>query len=301
MKDNELIFKNISGSIDDVFFNDFDRTWLKSDPNGPEPDRVYTKLPIEVAYDDGNVLYEYNKDFFRCDNFTDKHNGPHILFAGCSESEGVGAPIDTVWTKVLLSTLGKDLGFYSIARAGFGWQKVITNFMVYVEKYGVPSYLFILLPNIGRFFEWDNENNKFLYVQRYPNNSDPEKRQTGGIEMPTENFKEEVLTKQEHRRSFVDFAISWKLFEKYCEAIGTKMIWSSWDYEENKNYEISKVSKNYIPLSQEGLFEFIKSKRPDGKMDKFDISRRDGHGGILVNEYWAMSFKAEFDKRGWSC
>jgi hypothetical protein len=63
MKDNDLIFKNISGSIDDVFFNDFDRTWLKSDPNGPEPDRIYTKLPIEVAYDDGNVLYEYNKDF----------------------------------------------------------------------------------------------------------------------------------------------------------------------------------------------------------------------------------------------
>lgn len=294
-KDNQYFSINIRGGIDDVFHNSFDITWAKTGPDQDPTKRLWTKLPIENAEDDGSVVYEYNSDFFRCDDFSKNHSEEtHVLFAGCSQTEGVGAPLETVWTKMLLQELGSNSKFYSIAKAGFGWQKIITNFMIYVEKYGAPEYLFILLPNLGRFFIWENES--FVYVQRYPNKKtyDNGGRAKGVLE-------EQDLTENEHKRSFVDFSISWKLFEKYCESIGTKLLWSSWDYNENKNYKLANISKNYIDLSAEKLMDYIRLARPDGKMLPFDISRRDGHAGVLVNEYWAAAFKEEISNRGWKC
>jgi len=47
------------------------------------------------------------------------------------------------------------------------------------------------------------------------------------------------------------------------------------------------------------LLDFIREKRPDGKIEKFDLNRRDGHAGTLVNEYWAAKFQKEIEKRGW--
>lgn len=302
-KSNSFIFTSLDGGVDDVFYNNFDKTWAKV-PDGAEPtSKFWTKLPIEIAKDDGTVEYHYNDDFFRCDNFTSKHKDNHILFAGCSQTEGVGAPLETVWSKVLLNNLNSssdlDLGFYSIAKSGYGWQKVIATYMVYIEKYGVPDYLFVLLPNLGRFFEWDDENQRYVYVQRYPNGGGVSTDQLDEDKVPEFLLIEKPFSLKEHRKSFIDFSISWKLFEKYCESIGTKMLWGSWDYQENKNYLFANISSNYIHLTSEELLEFIKNKRPDGVMKKFDLSRRDGHAGTLVNEYWSSKFYDEVKSRGW--
>jgi len=300
MKKNPYLFKEFRGGIDDVFYNTFDRTWAKVAPDQPEPSRVLTKLPIEAADDDGTVVYNYNNDFFRSDNFTSSHEGKkHILFAGCSQTEGVGAPLESVWSHVLTNKLGSDLGFYSIAKSGFGWQKIITSFMVYVDKYGAPDYLFALLPNLGRFFVWEDHSGSFSYVQRYPNGGEVSTEQEDPSKIAPGTFIEKPFSNEEHKRSFVDFSISWKLFEKYCEAIGTKVLWASWDYTENKNYELAQISKNYISLGEDKQFEYVCSQRPYGQMQKFDLFRRDGHAGVLINEYWATEFEKEIISRGW--
>jgi hypothetical protein len=296
-----FIFDRLAGSVNDVFYNSFDKTWAEMKfyyIDGVMP-KTWTKLPIEIAEDDGTVTYELNDDYFRCDNFTRDHKNPHILFAGCSQTEGIGAPLETVWSKIVLESVSPESGFYTIAKSGFGWQKVISNFMVYVEKYGAPEYLFVLLPNLGRFFQWDHVNKRYIYVQRYPNGGVVSKEQEDEDKVPNFLFIEKPLTLDEHRKSFVDFAIGWRLFEKYCASIGTKMLWASWDYTENENYRLANISKNYIDLSAENLMSFIREKRPDGKMGKFDLNRRDGHSGILINEYWADAFNKEIKDRGW--
>ena len=297
----KMIFERLNGGIDDVFYGKFDRTWadMKLDGIDGEMPHTWTKLPIEIAEDDGTVEYSLNQEYFRCDNFTKDHSSTHILFAGCSQTEGVGAPLETVWSKVLLSTISPDSGFYTIAKSGFGWQKVISNFMIYVEKYGAPEYLFVLLPNLGRFFQWDPVDKRYIYVQRYPNGGEVSTEQEDEEKVPDFLFIEKPLTLDEHRKAFVDFSIGWKLFEKYCESIGTKMLWASWDYVENANYRLANISKNYIDLSGKDLLDFIRDNRPNGKMGKYDLSRRDGHAGILINEYWANAFAKEIKNRGW--
>jgi hypothetical protein len=301
-KNNPFILSSLNGGVDDVFYNRFDITWAKTPPGKPETPKLWTRIPIEIAEDDGTVEYLYNNEFFRCDDFSNLHNAPHILFAGCSQTEGVGAPLETVWSNSLLNSInsnGLNSKFYSIAKSGYGWQKIITNYTLYVEKYGTPEYLFILLPNLGRFFEWDDEEDRYLYVQRYPNGGAVSTDQVDQDSVPDFLFIEKPFLKHEHRKCFIDFSISWKLFEKYCESNGTKILWASWDYEENKNYKFANLSKNYIDLSNDELLEFIKKKRPGGNLGRFDLSRRDGHAGILVNEYWASKFHEEINKRGW--
>lgn len=302
MKNNDFKFRFFNGGIDDVFHNQFDITWAKVGPGMESFNKTLTLLPIESAEDDGTVVYNYNNEFFRSDDFVAEHSEPHILFAGCSQTEGVGAPLESVWSKVLLDDINKEKGtnsgFYTIARSGFGWQKVISHYMLYIDKYGVPDQMFVLLPNLGRFFEWDDSKESFVYVQRYPNSIDDSSKWDPD-NLPQMTLLEQEFTKEEHRRCFVDFSVSWKLFERYCESLGTKILWASWDYHENKNYELANLSKNYVSLSEENLIKFIQEKRPNGMIDQFDLTRRDGHSGILVNEYWATEFKKEAKARGW--
>jgi len=272
-----------------LFQNDFDRTFMEWRESGDYSRQLTVGIGEDEEHDDGTVIYHYNNEGFRSENFSKIHKGSHILFAGCSQTEGIGSPFETIWGKKLYDSLllNNNLsGYFSIARSGYGWQKVVLNFIKYAEKYGYPDYLFVLLPNVGRLWEWDSENSRWWYVQRYPNGS--------GLGKPIDNdnryFSEKPLGVEEHRKLFIDFVAGWKVFEKLCQDNGVKLLWASWDQQENKNYLSSNFSKNYIHLSNEEFLQFIERERPDGKMQKHDIKRRDGHDGILFHEYWKLKF-----------
>ena len=110
---------NDSANVSDVFFDEFDLTWMHG---MPKDKRTFTKLPIENIFsggDDGSISYNYNQDGFRSDEFSNEHGKYHILFSGCSQTEGVGGSIDTVWTNILhkqLKNRGLDVGGFYIAR-----------------------------------------------------------------------------------------------------------------------------------------------------------------------------------------
>lgn len=281
----------------DVFADDFDRTWMNLLPldNYEMESTLYFSENIDS--DDKTIFYKFNTDGFRSDNFTGIHNGLHILFAGCSQTEGVGGNLETVWTKMLHNEIeNKNLlsGFFSIARSGFGWQKIISNFLVYTKKYGYPEYLFILLPNIGRFWDWNMHKEKWFYVHRYPNSQ--------GLSIDHNDldfFAKKPLTVLEHRKLFIDFVAGWKLFERLCLEKNIKFLWASWDFMENENYLNANFSSNYIHLNNKEFMSFIKSLRPDGKIKQHDLERRDGHNGILFHEYWKHKFLEKIKENGW--
>lgn len=171
-KDYKLNFNALSGNTMDVFHNKLDITWASMDPEfgymatkQSEFDVLSHKIgfrrwdkipaePIDIRHEncDQSVIYQYNNEYYRCDDFTDIHKGLHILFAGCSDSEGVGGNIEDSWTYQVFKNIkvNKDIsGFFSIARAGFGWQKIISNFLIYISKYGKPDIFMVMMPNIG--------------------------------------------------------------------------------------------------------------------------------------------------------
>jgi hypothetical protein len=287
------------GNARDMMFDEFDTTWAHIQKYKDQ--RTFAVLPIENAEDDGEVVYNFNNEFYRCDDFTDKHEpGKHVLFGGCSQTEGVGSPLETVWAKMIFNKLNSNGlvdGYFNLARSGYGWQKIISSFLAYVKKYGYPDYFFVLLPNVGRFFEWDEERSDWFYVQRYPekgNRKDLKKR-----EVKPSVFDQTPMTMDEHRRSIIDFYLGWRMLIEICRTNNVKLLWSTWDYSEYGNYNFFDSSNTIVELSSHAFQNYFIDKRPDGKEQKHDIQRRDGHHGILYHEYWYESFMNEIEKRGW--
>jgi hypothetical protein len=291
-------------SAPDIFKNTLDITWMATSDQNKDYTSEYTILPVEPEVeDDGEVLYQFNKQGFRSDNFISSHEGTHILFAGCSQTEGVGSPLETVWTKMLYEDIKGDnnlSGFFSLGRSGYGWQKIIANFLVYSEKYGMPDIFLVQLPNIGREWKWHKAYHKWFYVQRYPT-TDIEEMIVTRKPNPddVDFFKHTPMTVEEHRKAFIDFCAGWTLFEKFCESNNVKLLWGTWDEDENINHKLANISQNYIHFSREEFLDYLTEVRPDGVLKKHDVERRDGHLGILNHEYWRNKFLEEMRRRHW--
>lgn len=278
-----------SPSVQDVFESKFDITWFANS----EYPRELSIIPIENAKDDGTVIYKYNQDYFRCDDFKSEHAGKHIVFSGCSQTEGVGGNIETTWPHIVYENIKNKLdgdGFFNLSKAGWGWQKIVTNLLIYFDRYGFPDYLFVLLPDVCRFYDWDPREQEWVYTQR--------RYQHLANFVNEEDIHSKFATIEEHKKAFIDFVMGWKVFVAYCNLNNIKLLWSCWDYVESENVKKINID-GYVDISPEGFFNFVQTARPDGKLEQFEMRRRDGHEGTLAHEYWSQSFLKAIERKGW--
>lgn len=307
------------GATESLDFNNFDLTWAHT-PQGSatmeqkfilcdslEPDSIEGPFPVNkyskynYRFEDGyhlldtvpvdtirsfgkdrKVLYKYNSDWFRSEHFTKNHDGLHIVFHGCSNTEGIGANIEDTWTHMLYTELcktNKISGYFNLARSGAGWHRIIQNFITYVNKYGAPDYLFLLHPNILRNFIWNNVGWRYEQINPW-----------GELHNVEENIAE-------HRKQFPAWAISWKLFIEYCESIGTQIIWSTWDTWEIDNILDSPFFNNtFFPIDT--INNDVVKKEYMDFVDRDDaVWARDGHDGYVQQYHWFKKFKEEIEKR----
>lgn len=267
------------------------------------------KIPPEVIIsgrENWEVNYKYNKDFFRCDNFKKEHDGLHIVFGGCSNTEGVGAPIEKTWSHMIYEELSKDYkvsGYFNLGKGGYGWHKIISSFIDYEKNFGSPDIFVVNHPNILRDYYWNPSQDEWIYAQQYPYAAEGTEEE---IE-ESKNFKKGhpyhgininvFPTLDEYRRGFPVFLTSWNLFIEYCNSKNIKVVWGLWD-------ACGQVSMTSCDLFEESYVDiksisedFVESIRKDGKLEKDDMDARDGHPGFLVQLYWKNQF-LDFIKRG---
>jgi hypothetical protein len=270
----EYIFEK-SPNMCDLYEDRFDITWSTS---LEKTDKVFTILSSELLLnknlvDDKSIIYKYNNEFFRSNDFTANHDGKHILFSGCSEGEGVGGNIEDSWTHMLYNKISKKekcSGFFNLSRAGWGWSKIITNALIYFKKYGYPDVYFILLPNHQRKHIYNHENEKLEYGQ-----------------LP--KWENNLLTKAQYLEEFVFFLNHWKTFNELCKLNNVKLIFSSYDKLDKNNLKRSPF-KNYFMMDDEELIEFAENHYKNNELKKDDITKRDGHSGRIIHSYWAEKF-----------
>ena len=288
------IFPNHTSVVADIFSNEFDITWHEEFKHNGSTQKVWTRMRQEMAKDDGTVSYKYNSEYFISDEFTNTHNGLHVLFAGCSETEGQGGNIEDSWGNILFNTI-KDYtsveGFYNIGKSGYGWQKIINQVRVYVSRYGKPNNLFILLPNIGRSIDWSDEYNSWYAKQAYTKIG-PNKM----LDSKKKNRPEE-LSDKEYKKMFIDFVISWRLFEDFCDAANIRLIWGTWEPIDDYNFAKLNLFNNFVPLPKTDLPKIIDKYRKGAKITPRDLEKRDGHHGRLFHEYWADTMLEESKRR----
>ena len=278
-----LLKKNIvTGGLSETISDKFDLSWHKGTDVLEE---TITKSEMKMGViDDKTVLYKYNSNFFRSNEFTKNPLRPHVLFAGCSQTEGIGGNLDTVWPTIFLQNSNiEDKTLYSLSKSGWGWQMIMDNIRIYIREYSKPDYVFILLPNISRRFEFNTMNaNDYCYMQRYP-------KLPGG---PSQKEDANILSNSEYFESLMNFVIGWRFFIDYCNLNNIKILWSTWYYNDLENLKtLNMLDSSYVSMDIDSQVDYIATQYQSGwQKTEHDLRKRDGHAGTLINMYYADCF-----------
>jgi len=280
--------------FNDLYGYKFDNTWHNSTYG--QTGQTYSILPGENAIDNGDVKYTYNSENFRSDNFVKNHNGKHILFSGCSESEGVGANIEDAWTNILykkISNKEKCSGFFNLSRGGWGWNRIILNSLIYFKSYGYPDVMFVLLPNCQRKFVFSeteflddqrNSSGHWQYQQHYPI-----------INKWEEDDRTFFTDAKQYNEDFLNFLINWKTFNELCKSNNIKLFFSTWDNLDFDNLVSTNLFNNLVNLEpktqlKKVVADYYKYHEPQA----YDIKKRDGHAGRISHNFWSEQFYKKY-------
>lgn len=291
--------------FNDLLNDDFDLDWqivekVKTCTILPQERRHIESVSPSLVFDDGKVIYNFNDDFFRSDNFTKIHDGEHILFSGCSETEGAGGNIEDTWSKILYDKISKTKkcsGFFNLARSGWGYQRIIDNCLIYFKKYGYPNTLFIMLPNSGRnFYYQDKDTTKpsWGYKVSLPKSYLEDKRYKKSLTETQKKFADITVSHQQYLENFVNFLYTWKIFVNFCKEKNIRLIFSTWDIIDNENLSKLNIFDEYFSTRTPDIYDFSKKYFENKDPLPEDYRKRDGHHGVMTHTFWAEKFYKEY-------
>lgn len=110
------------------------------------------KAEIIDQFDNYELEYSLNSDGFRCEEFKNNHKDLHILFAGCSNTFGVGTEYEKTWAYLTYKKIMKEKNneYYNIGAPGSSIFEIIINVYKYIKEFGTPDIIFLLLPDMER-------------------------------------------------------------------------------------------------------------------------------------------------------
>ena len=104
---NGIIVKFNDKTFDSLIFSD---DFISNYQSNTEITILEYEKKLNVV-DDGSIIYKYNNHGMRCEDFKVLHEGKHILFAGCSYTEGASIEIENLWSKWYCLPLLSFFGF----------------------------------------------------------------------------------------------------------------------------------------------------------------------------------------------
>jgi hypothetical protein len=239
-----------------------------------------TEYPKNILF--SNNIFHLNKTIhtdirnslgFRSDEFKNNHDGLHVIFNGCSVTEGDGLNLEEMWSKKLynkISNINKVSGYYNIASSGTSIVNQIIMFFKYFKQYGNPDIIFFNMTENFRFYVYENNTYKSAF---YSKESLP------------------LLNLICYQYYF--------MLDHYCKTNNIKLFTFTWAGEaegyskkESKEYDNAfKSFDSFYPIDPKDLIIFINKykKENENKLFYNYIERaRDGdHPGVGHQEYWA--------------
>lgn len=104
-----------------------------------------SRLLDELGWTSDNIIYDYNHQGFRCEQFDDRPAGIAI---GCSMTEGVGVKLAQAWPSILSEML--DVHIWNL---GIGGASVASNFRILLHYLSIlkPKFIVHCIPINTRF------------------------------------------------------------------------------------------------------------------------------------------------------
>jgi hypothetical protein len=243
---------------------------------------MFYEKDMDIESDEG-ITYKYNNEGFRCDDFTREKSGLHILFGGCSETEGSSNRLEDVWANVLYNKIKEQnevSGYYNVGKAGLTVSGVVMNIFQYAYDYGCPDYIFLQLPDQTRYITWSESKGwypKYQVKDADIHNNINNEHFFKNHESP-EIIKVNILFDYLLLRNLIHF----------CKINNIKLIWSTWHDPTARAISDSVINfGGYVNTSN------FNKDYWDIKLN--DLRARDGyHFGRGFHKVWAEKFYEEF-------
>jgi hypothetical protein len=134
-----------------------------------KPDLGFFRQEGSLLQEDG-VEYKLNSYGLRSDNFQSEHSGLHILFAGCSNTFGLGTDLENIWATRVYNKIKKTNHVSNYNNIGINAGSIIEivfHIFRYIEKFGNPDVVFILLPERDRDDEFFFDEHEEAYSDSF--------------------------------------------------------------------------------------------------------------------------------------
>lgn len=213
------------------------------------------ELEYKTASEDPGRKYRQNIYGFRSGPFNKKID---FIFAGCSITYGAGVAEENIWGNVLSNKLKKSS--FSIAMSGTSSSWIVNQLFVFFKKYGNPSMVLCLFPDSyrinvpvdGNFYRNKDQNkNQLMDGVSYFAHSH--------LDAPkAEIFKQYLKMPYDYEKAISPYIAindnirSIRYLEQYCNAVGIKLLWSTWE-EEFSN--LAKSFKDIEELKFDNYFD----------------------------------------------
>jgi hypothetical protein len=241
-----------------------------------------------------DVEYNLNSVGLRSDNFKTEHDKKHILFAGCSNTFGVGTDYDKIWTQMVYQDISKNEeldGYYNVGINGSTIIEIIFQTCKYIEKYGAPDTIFMLLPEVER------DDNFFIYPEIYTDVF--VSRVYGMFEMLCKGYGINLLT-----TSWVfDFPSLWDILlhskKSVKEEFPNKLARSKVRNEDSMFDELNDNYESFLPLDPNqfinDIYEYSLKNQDDPNLYVAKDSGR--HFGSAIHYAWKEHFMRRYNDK----
>lgn len=223
-----------------------------------------------------DIDYKLNRHFFRTENFEKIDNEfINILVAGCSWTFGQGVANEHIWHSFLSKRIemetGKKVKVHNLGVMGGSTHLAIKNVISFINLYGKPDYVFLLLPGWTRDIRFLGEKQEPINVSIHmPINKDKDQRKV--IEL--------FVERHDDFAALNTFVTSMQLLELFLNSANINFVWTSTNLLNQK-----AVGKR---------FEFSNYREVDHVFDKAvsllqpisDVSVYPNTEGL---DYWALS------------
>ncbi len=238
---------------------------------------------------DTDIVYKFNSQGFRTDKFDAlNHSNINILVAGCSNTFGQEMPNELIWPSILKSNIENDYSsvqLYNLGVSGLDTQRIIRNCYKFIENYGKPEYIFLLLPPIQRVIYLNKKSKHFNTMQ------DPVySRQI------TDMTKVFFKNKSSLPGNMASNILTIKNFESFCSTNNIMLSWFCWErvsqsiYEE-LNFKGLISESNFADKTQLLMSTIDKDEQESNKYWHFTADN--DHPGSKFHLTWSSLF---FDK-----
>lgn len=239
-------------------------------------------------YPDPLISYKINNYGYRSDDITKEDANNNFIFSGCSNTFGIGVPLESIWAHQVNEELGGDK-FINLGMNSGSHKTIVYDIYSYIRNFGKPKGVFILFPNMERQigFSDDSDTNIFVLVYRKP-------RDREDMQKIKDAIPNEV--------ALFEFYQTVMMLEDYLEELEIPLVWTTWDDELNKNILKTKGFRNYVNMKNEDILAKTVSI---GKPEKFknrywEIARDLSHMGTKAHMFYTQLFldgwRSKYDK-----